>query len=137
MGMPMRRLTFALALTLALPAGAMAEDLDAQLIAALEAQGFVILEAERTWLGRLRVVAESDSLRREVVFNPGTGEILRDYVVALGSLSAEPLLPRPRADGQTDAAVATTTVEGERAVVEGAMSDDVFVPEAIPPTAGN
>jgi hypothetical protein len=30
-------------------------------------------------LGRIRVIAYRDDLRRELVFNPQTGEILRDY----------------------------------------------------------
>lgn len=45
----------------------------------LEAQGFSRMTASRTWLGRVRLVAYRDDLRREIVFNPQTGEILRDY----------------------------------------------------------
>jgi hypothetical protein len=50
----------------------------------LRERGYRIIEDERTWLGRQRVVAEKNGARREVVFNPGTGEILRDYSVRLG-----------------------------------------------------
>lgn len=48
-------------------------------ISQLEAQGFSDISASRTWLGRVRLVAFRDDLRREIVFIPQTGEILRDY----------------------------------------------------------
>lgn len=53
-----------------------------QILTILQRRGYVIVTQERTWLGRGRVVAEKDGMHREVVFNPGTGEILRDYVSA-------------------------------------------------------
>jgi hypothetical protein len=46
-------------------------------------RGYRILEDERTWLGRQRIIAERDGTRRELVFHPGTGEILRDYSVRI------------------------------------------------------
>ena len=45
----------------------------------LQAQGFDDFNINRTFLGRIRIVALSDDLRREIVFNPNTGEILRDF----------------------------------------------------------
>lgn len=50
-----------------------------EILTALRARGYRILEDERTWLGRQRIVAGKNGALREVVFNPGTGEILRDY----------------------------------------------------------
>lgn len=68
------------------------------IIAALHSHGYRIIVQERTWLGRERVVAETANKRREVVFNPGTGEIMRDYVVALA-----------QGDGKRDAPTAIGT----------------------------
>ena len=46
----------------------------------LRAQGYVQFEVSRTLLGRIRVVAQApDGGWREIVFDSGTGEILRDY----------------------------------------------------------
>lgn len=45
----------------------------------LERQGFEGIALNRTSLGRVRVIAMRDHLRRELVFNPQMGEILRDY----------------------------------------------------------
>lgn len=64
-----------------LPAGAVT--IEERIAAELMSQGYEILESNRTWLGRLRIVAENDEIRREIVINPGTGEILRDYSVML------------------------------------------------------
>ena len=50
-----------------------------EILSTLRAKGYRIVEDERTWLGRQRVIAEKNGARREVVFIPGTGEILRDY----------------------------------------------------------
>ena len=68
----------AIALGTAGPATAQGSAL-ASVIEQLEAQGFQIEDVERTWLGRTRVVSRSDRHRRELVFNPRTGEVLRDY----------------------------------------------------------
>lgn len=54
-----------------------------EVIITLRDHGYRIVENQRTWLGRQRVIAEKDGARRELVFNPGTGEILRDYVVRI------------------------------------------------------
>jgi len=45
----------------------------------MRAEGFTRITAQRTLLGRIRIVGESDRARREVVLDPGTGVILRDY----------------------------------------------------------
>lgn len=49
-----------------------------KVIRQLRKQGFVEIAASRTLLGRARVVAERGEYRREIILNPGSGEILRD-----------------------------------------------------------
>ncbi|WP_430465021.1 hypothetical protein [Tabrizicola sp.] len=55
----------------------------AEILTSLISRGYAIVEDERTWLGRQRIIAIKDGMRRELVFHPGTGEILRDYSVRL------------------------------------------------------
>lgn len=55
------------------------------ILAGLQAQGFHLVERSRTWLGRVRLIVENGSVRREIVFYPGTGEILRDYAERLAA----------------------------------------------------
>ena len=90
----MKRFLTAVVVWAALAATATAQDVAGSLLAQLSAQGYEVVYMQRTWLGRMRVVAENDAIRREIVFNPGTGEILRDYAVTLASLSDAPA-PRP------------------------------------------
>lgn len=66
-----------IAVTCAVPALA-APTLD-DIIAQLKGQGFTEITVSRTWLGRYRIEAESETQEREIVFNKRTGEILRDY----------------------------------------------------------
>ncbi|MBU2962223.1 hypothetical protein KO516_15655 [Citreicella sp. C3M06] len=46
----------------------------------LAVDGFEVLDIRRTLLGRLRFRAQRGDILREVVLNPSTGVILRDYV---------------------------------------------------------
>jgi hypothetical protein len=123
-------LSLTAALTLGLPA--LADAVTDRVLAALAAQGYEVLEMHDTWLGRVRVVAESDTIRREIVFNPGTGEILRDYALDLVALAArEAEDDRVRDAGRTTGdAVATTAAEELRADSES-FADDFILPEAI------
>lgn len=82
----MRRVLTILLLVLCAAAPVRAATIEERVAAELQAQGYEILETNRTWLGRSRIVAENDEIRREIVFNPGTGEILRDYSVLLTDL---------------------------------------------------
>ena len=51
--------------------------------------GFGQIEVTRTLLGRVRIVAFKGNIRRELVINPRTGEILRDVtLVAEGGKSS-------------------------------------------------
>lgn len=61
--------------------------------ASLREQGFEVQLVHWTLLGRIRIIAESEFVRREIVINPNTGEILRDY--------SQILLAVQSADGRT------------------------------------
>ena len=65
-----------LSLTLAQPA--FAQTAEEQIITQLLRQGYTEFRIERTWLGRVRIEATDGDRDRELVFNPYTGEILRD-----------------------------------------------------------
>lgn len=56
-----------------------AEDLRAQIAEQLRSQGYANVEITKTWLGRLRFEAFKDDTQREIIVNPRTGEILRDF----------------------------------------------------------
>ena len=74
------RLLMTTALCLLAGSGAVwAQDIEAQIISQLQSQGYVRIQVTRTWLGRVRIEAEGPGREREIIFNPTTGEILRDY----------------------------------------------------------
>lgn len=50
-----------------------------QVEAELRKQGFTKISVGRSWFGRTLIHAQSKTERREIVLNPHTGEILRDY----------------------------------------------------------
>ena len=75
----MRKLILIVGLLFAVPAVAQSKSVQEQIIEQLAQQGFTEIEVARTFLGRVRIQAYSDTLVRELVFNPVTGEILRDY----------------------------------------------------------
>lgn len=76
--MTLRPFVLCMALLLA-PLAVQAQTPQESVLTQLQAQGFVDFTVNRTFLGRIRIVALSDDLRREIVFNPNTGEILRDF----------------------------------------------------------
>ena len=57
---------------------AVSQTLEESVVQQLQAQGFTSIRMERTFLGRLRFEAYSDTLERELVINPNTGQVLRD-----------------------------------------------------------
>ena len=64
-------------------------DNEDDIIERLVEAGFGQIEVTRTLLGRVRIVAFKGSIRRELVINPRTGEILRDVtLVAEGEKSS-------------------------------------------------
>lgn len=56
-----------------------AQSLIDQITSQLRAQGYSKIEVSQTILGRARIEAKSRDWEREVIVNPRTGEILRDY----------------------------------------------------------
>lgn len=56
-----------------------AQTVEESILSQLSDQGFSEFETRRTLLGRIRIVAYGNGLIREIVINPTTGEILRDY----------------------------------------------------------
>lgn len=85
----MRKILISLAFIVATSSGAWADEITDRVVASLRAQGYVIVEMSHTWLGRMWILAQNGIYRREIVFNPGTGEVLRDYSVALATLDAK------------------------------------------------
>ncbi|MGB7318233.1 MAG: hypothetical protein WBC85_09745 [Planktotalea sp.] len=72
---------FALALTISMFAVPLAaQDIGSQIADQLRAQGYKSVEITKTWLGRLRLNAANGAQRREIIVNPRTGEILRDFL---------------------------------------------------------
>lgn len=81
----MRRSTIA-ALLLSTTFGlapAYAQSSNDKILAHLKQQGYLEIHITRTWLGRTRIEAISESHEREIILNSRTGEILRDYSEAL------------------------------------------------------
>lgn len=71
------------------------------LVQQLREQGYVEFTVSRTLLGRIRVVALApDGSQREIVFNPATGEILRDYSEAADGGAVPRILSRPEGGGR-------------------------------------
>jgi hypothetical protein len=66
-----------------------ADAISDRVIENLRVEGFKIVQMDHTWLGRIWILAQNASTRREIVFIPSTGEILRDYSVSLASLAPE------------------------------------------------
>ena len=110
---------WALAGLLALPvmAGTPEEDI----LASLEAQGYHLVVRDRTWLGRIWMIVESDEVRREIVFNPGTGEILRDYAVM--RTAAQP--SERKSSRTTGGVISTLSVDGSTGPDDGVSVDQM------------
>ena len=64
---------------LALAPPAFAQSTQDRIVSELAREGFSEIRISRTLLGRTRIVGVADDKRREIVFNPATGVILRDY----------------------------------------------------------
>lgn len=79
-----------------------AQSVQDQIIAQLRDQGFTEMTVNRTFLGRVRVVAIRDGVTRELVFHPQTGAILRDYWVTDSNRSARPQIIDRRDDDDDD-----------------------------------
>lgn len=73
-----RQFVLGLAVAVAMGTPVQAKEYADQVLAQLERQGYRIVTQGRTFLGRVRIVAQKGEGQREIVLNPRTGEILRD-----------------------------------------------------------
>jgi hypothetical protein len=83
-----------MAAAIGLAAGTAPADPVDDIIAEIRDQGFEIVRVQETWLGRVRIVAQDESFRREVVIDPTTGEIRRDLLVPKRRGAAPPAEPQ-------------------------------------------
>ena len=83
------RLVFAIAtpLGLCLSPPAVAQTAGESVPEMLERDGYEILQIHWTLLGRIRVVAETEEIYREIVIRPDSGEILYDYATTHAELA--------------------------------------------------
>jgi hypothetical protein len=95
----------------------------------LQEQGFEVRLVHWTLLGRIRIIAVSDSIRREIVINPTTGEILRDYSQAIVAVVPE-TNSHDRSNDQTPAATARVAGDVDASAVSAleAMSMGLAAP---------
>jgi hypothetical protein len=85
------------------PLSASADQIKDSIVSQLRSQGFTRIEVSRTLLGRARVTAKSPTLDREIIYNPVTGEILRDYWTERGNGHTGVTLVNPNnPDGNND-----------------------------------
>lgn len=94
----------ALALTVAgSPAAAQdVASVQEMIVAQLADQGFSRVRISKTLLGRVRIFATSADYSREIIINPRTGEILRDYWTDLAEARARTLFsPDNRRDDKS------------------------------------
>ena len=73
-----------------------AQSIQDSIVMQLQEQGYTDIVVNRTLLGRVRVVARNQTHERELVFNPTTGELLRDYWRAIGESKRSNLTIIPR-----------------------------------------
>lgn len=67
-----------------LPGDALADTFRDRVVEELTDDGFTQIRISRTLLGRTRFLATKPGARREIVMNPATGLILRDYLQIFG-----------------------------------------------------
>lgn len=70
---------------------AVAGPVDDAIVQQLQDQGYTAVDVRKTLLGRIRIIAASKTRVREIILNPNSGEILRDYSSRRNRL-VEPLL---------------------------------------------
>ncbi|MEM7717978.1 MAG: hypothetical protein AAF222_02150 [Pseudomonadota bacterium] len=68
----------------------------------LREDGYNDIRVGRTFLGRMRFVANKEGSRREVVVNPATGVVLRDYVAVIGNADGRSSDARASAPDEED-----------------------------------
>jgi hypothetical protein len=125
----MKRLLLAVMVLTGMTDAGWARTVEQQLLNSLQKQGYVVLEQGYTFLGRLRIVAENGQIHREIVVNPGTGEILRDYAVVMSRSSVSKALPGQPAVQAVDVAAAAPDTGVTDAGVTDAGSPDTGSPD--------
>ncbi|MFZ7090274.1 hypothetical protein [Primorskyibacter sp. 2E233] len=83
-----------------------------QVIAQLKSQGYSHIRVRRTLLGRVRILASGSMGRREIVLNPSTGIILRDYLYT-GTQNASDSSSSDRASDSKDASDSSDTSDDD------------------------
>ena len=78
--MKRRQLLAGLVAGILLPRSVLAQTAEDQVVNQLRRQGYREITLQRTLLGRTRIVATGSAGRREIILNPSTGAILRDYI---------------------------------------------------------
>lgn len=68
-----------LSLFLAISAVPAFADVTSAWVKQLMLDGYDDIEVSRTWLGRIRIVAEKGEIEREIILHRHSGEVLRDY----------------------------------------------------------
>lgn len=86
-------------LAAALSAPALAQSPQEAVIAQLRAQGYESFTVGRTLLGRVRILASGIDRQREIVLNPRSGEILRDYTELSDGTVVPQIVDRGGSDG--------------------------------------
>jgi hypothetical protein len=119
----MIRILLSICLTVWAASAALAETPQDRLLAALVADGYTIEQTERTWLGRLRIIAVKGDLRREVVINPGTGEVLRDIASAIQLDESNAGGSSAIADSGSDSTDTTSSTTGADTVVAPSVTE--------------
>lgn len=77
--MKRRQLLAGLVAGMIAPRAVLAQTAEEQVVGQLRRQGYREITLQRTLLGRTRIVATGSAGRREIILNPSTGAILRDY----------------------------------------------------------
>lgn len=129
----MRGLVLGLAVMVATALPVAAATPEEVILAALEAQGFHLVERYRTWLGRVRLIVVKGEVRREIVFYPATGEVLRDYATAV--LPDRPATGTATAGGQVLASRGAD--DGANDGPDTVTAGDDTAPAAGPGTVGS
>lgn len=69
---------------------AQAQDIDDRLRDELASEGYAQVSISRTLLGRIRIIAVAeDGREREIILNPHTGVVMRDFVVEISGESVK------------------------------------------------
>lgn len=122
----MRKLVLGLGFLVAMLSPAWALTPEEMIVASLEEQGYHVVTRDRTWLGRIWLLVENGDVRREIVFNPGTGEIMRDYAVMIGATERD----SSRSSTGTTPSVAASSTKG--AVGTEVLSEAIVAPQEAP-----